>query len=156
MESKANKIKRFSLVISLLILTICLCACSEMAKPEDGLPDYISFDWLAEGYGVENAVEDDCVVFVDFKLILGEDIWKTFMTKAGKKQPCCVRIANYYSTGCYFYLSDLIYESSSFRVDAREYPENTTIWITKTRRPYTPTIQEVYGLPFTTPSPKIL
>lgn len=82
-------------MISLFALTIGLCACSKVTKTEDDLPDYISFNQLTEGYEVENAVDDDCVVFVDFKLISGEDIWKTFMTKAGKKQSCCVRIARY-------------------------------------------------------------
>lgn len=108
------------LMISLFALTIGLCACSKVTKVEDDLPDYISFNRLTEGYEVENAVDDDCVVFVDFKLISGEDIWKTFMTKAGKKQSCCVRIARYYSTESYFCLIDLSYEDSFFRVNTSE------------------------------------
>lgn len=105
------------LVISPLILTVFLCACSKMA---DSLPNYISFDQLAEGYGVEDAAADDCVVFIDSKLISGEDVWKTFVAKAEKKQACSVRIANYISTDSYFFLTDLSYESSFFRVNTSE------------------------------------
>ena len=78
--------KKIFLTLILFLLAICLCACSEMTKTEDALPDYIDFDQLAEGYGVENAVHDDCVVFADSKLISGEDIWKAFMTNVEKKQ----------------------------------------------------------------------
>ena len=109
--------RKIFLVISTLILTVCLCACSKMA---DSLPNYISFDQLAERYGVEDAVADDCVVFIDSKLISGEDIWKTFVTKAEKKQSCSVRIANYISTDSYFSLTDLSYEGSCFRVNTSE------------------------------------
>lgn len=111
----ANR-KRF-LMISLSVLTMCLCACSEMIKTESSLPDYMHFDQLIKGYGVENAMEDDCVVFVDAKLISGEDIWKAFMGEVEKKQSCCVRIASYYSAENIFSLIDLSYKDLSYYVD---------------------------------------
>ena len=114
------------LMTGLFILTIGLWACSKMTKSEDDLPDYLSFDQLEDGYGVENAVEDDCVVFVDSRLISGEDVWKRFLAKAEKKQSCCVRIADFFDADSHFSLCDLSYEDSSFRVNtstgvSREY-----------------------------------
>lgn len=112
--------KKPFLTLILLVLAICLCACSEMTKTEDDLPDYIDFDQLTEGYGVENAADDDCVVFVDSKLISGENVWKAFMTKVEKKQSCCVRIAYYNSAEGFFSLRDLSYEDSYFCVNTSE------------------------------------
>lgn len=112
--------RKIFLMKSLFILIICLCACSGMPKTDDNLPDYISFDQLTEGYGAENAVADNCVVFTDSRLISGEDVWKTFIAKVEKKQSCCVRIAKNYSTENNLYLIDLSYEDSSFSVNTSE------------------------------------
>lgn len=104
------------LMIFLLIPTMCLCACSN----KDNSSAYLSFDQLAEGYGIADAEEDGCIVFEDSKLTAGEDIWNNFMTKVEKKQSCCVRIAHYYSTEDSFCLVDLSYNISSFKVMTNE------------------------------------
>lgn len=108
------------MLISFFVFIIGMCGCSKMTKTEENLPDYVNFGQLIEGYGVEDAVNDDCVVFVDSRLISGEDIWMSFMEKTEKKQSCRVRIAVNYSTESLFYLIDLSYEDSSFCVNTSE------------------------------------
>lgn len=113
-------IRKIFLMAGIFNLAICLCACSGMGRVEGSLPDYVSLDQLAEGYGIENAVDDGCVVIDDFRLVSGEDVWQAFMAEAGKEQPCRVRIAEHYSTESLFSLADLSYDGSAFRVDTDE------------------------------------
>ena len=100
----------------LLILIMCLCACSN----KDISSAHLSFDQLAEGYSAADAEEDGCIVFEDSKLISGEDIWNDFMITVERKQPCCIRIAQYYSEENNLCLTDLSYNISSFEVSTNE------------------------------------
>lgn len=68
------------LLACLLILTICLCACSETAGMGGNLPDYTAFARLPEGYGVDDAIADSCVVVTESELVSGGDVWETFLT----------------------------------------------------------------------------
>lgn len=87
---------------------------------KEHLPNYLNFEQLMEGYTVENAMDDDCVVFVDSKLVSGEDVWEIFMTMVGNDQSCCVRIARYYSIEDNLCLIDVSYKDASFRVNTSE------------------------------------
>ena len=105
---------------TLFLLFISLCACSEIDKTGVNLPNYVNFNQLTDGYGVENAVDDGCVVLADSKLISGGDMWNSFITTIEKKQACCVRIARFYSIEDNLCLIDLSYVDSSFSVNTSD------------------------------------
>lgn len=108
------------LLAGLLILTICLCACSEIATTGGDLPDYTALDQLPEGYGVDDAIADSCVVVVESELVSGGDVWETFLKKTEKGQSCRVRIARYYGEENFFDLQDLSFDGSSYHVNTAE------------------------------------
>ena len=107
------KLKGLFLTVSLIALVVCCCSCTAADSP-----DYVSFDALPDGYGTEEAIADDCVVFEDLQLTSGQDIWKAFLKNAEKGQSCRVRIANYFGESDSLSLIDLSYQDGSFRMDA--------------------------------------
>lgn len=71
---------------------------------------------LDSEYTPGDAVTDNCVVFVDSKIISGHSIWANFITKIDKGLSCNIRIANFSSDNTLFSLIDLSYSGSSFSV----------------------------------------
>ena len=109
------KLKGLFLTVSLIALVVCCCSCAAADSP-----DYMSFDALPDGYGTEDAVADDCVVFEDTQLISGQDIWKDFLKSTEKELPGQVRVARYLSESDSLSLTDLSYQDGSFHVNTND------------------------------------
>lgn len=112
--------RRIFAMISLFILITFLCACSKSPNTSESLPSYLDLEQLHDGYGVENAVDDRCVVFEDSKLISGEEIWKRFLSNVKEKKSCFIRIAMNYNKDNTLCLVDLSYEDLSFNIKTND------------------------------------
>lgn len=106
------KLRRLLLTLSLIAIVVCCCSCTAAESP-----DYVSFDALPDGYGTEEAIADECVVFEESQLISGEKIWKIFLKNVKKENSCRVRIAEYFSESDILSLMDLSYQDGSFQMD---------------------------------------
>lgn len=98
----------------LLVLLVCICSCAQEEGSGNSMT-YVSFDKLADDYGVDDAVRDGCVVFVDSAVISGDDNWENFITEVDEGKICNIRIANSYADDTFF-LTDISFNGSSFNV----------------------------------------
>lgn len=86
-----NLLKRIWFV-PVLMLCLFLCSC-------DDSYDYswVPFEDLPEGYTLEDAKEDNCVVNEDGEVTSGKQVWKDFLKKTEKNEPATVRVVHYYT-----------------------------------------------------------
>ena len=100
--------RKMMFVVSVLLLL--MSACSEIDSSTDSLPEYTDLDRLDANYEIEDAVTDNCVVFIDSALVFGQDIWNVFLETVAERKSCRVRIARYYSVEDALYLVDVSYD----------------------------------------------
>ena len=86
--------KRFCLLLLVLIGVAALCACSQEQAPE---ADKTLFNAVCDaGEAMERAQNADAVVFKGLKLVSGGKVWDAFYKAAQKGKPASVLCVNYY------------------------------------------------------------
>lgn len=58
---------------------------------------FVPYDQLPEDYSLENAKEDECVIFEDLHLTSGNKVWRRFADKTEAGEKAFVRLAYYYT-----------------------------------------------------------
>jgi hypothetical protein len=86
---KRHRIKK---TFSLLMLLVFLAGCGS-----NRIPDYVAYKKIPPGYSLENAKNDGLVVYENGSITSGHSMWDLFVDKTGKKEPCNVRLAFYYT-----------------------------------------------------------
>ena len=59
--------------------------------------DYIPYKEIPPNYSLENAKNDNIVVYENGNITSGQSIWDTFVAKAETRTPCAVRLGFYYT-----------------------------------------------------------
>ena len=88
-----NLLKRIWFM-SVLMLCVFLCSCGESFDFS-----WVPFDELPEGYTLEDAKEDNCVVNEDGEVTSGKQVWESFLKKTENNEPATVRLVHYYTLG---------------------------------------------------------
>ena len=83
---------KYAIMTFLLTLMFALCGCGENSDYS-----WISFEDLPEGYTLEDAKEDNCVVEEDGDISSGKQVWESFLKKTEKNEPATVRLVHYYT-----------------------------------------------------------
>ena len=105
--------KKYLSIFSLLLI---LTACAPVELPEVSV-SYAPFDERPEGYSLEDAKRDDCVVFENDNITSGQEIWDDFVTLTQARHPAFVRLAFYYTLS-----SPDLYDPELYSMIKNSYP----------------------------------
>ncbi len=85
---------RYSSFVVLFTLILSLYGCGENSSPS-----WVPFEDLPEGYTLEEAKKDNCVVKENGDITSGKEVWESFLKKTENNEPASVRIFSYHTLG---------------------------------------------------------
>jgi len=90
----------------LFTLMFSVCGCGN-----NSYPSWIPFEDIPDGYTLEDAKEDNCVVAENNDVTSGKEVWKSFLKKTENNELASVRIVHYYTLGDKERYDESYYES---------------------------------------------
>jgi len=92
-RTKSYCISIFSRVLICYVM-LMLSSCN---SPLNSIVDYIPYADIPSDYTLENAKDDQLVVFENGNITSGQDIWDVFLQEIEQGKQCMVRLAFYYT-----------------------------------------------------------
>ncbi|MBQ2881268.1 MAG: hypothetical protein IJE40_03270 [Clostridia bacterium] len=96
---------RYSSFVVLFTLILSLYGCEETSS------SWVPFEDLPEGYTLEEAKKDNCVVKENGDVTSGKEVWESFLKKTENNEPASVRMVHYYTLGDKERYDESYYES---------------------------------------------
>lgn len=104
-------------IIAAAILACGVTAACFLTNPKTTVyTEWRPLEELYENYTPRQAEKDGCVVLDGQELISGERIWNEFVNKTNSKEPAAVRVYQNYSDQSAYYVKELRYDGSVFRL----------------------------------------
>ncbi len=97
---------RYSSFVVLFTLILSLYGCGERQYPS-----WVPYEDLPEGYTLEEAKKDNCVVEENGDVTSGKEVWESFLKKTENNEPASVRMVHYYTLGDKERYDESYYES---------------------------------------------
>ena len=96
---------RYSSFVVLFTLILSLYGFEETSS------SWVPFEDLPEGYTLEEAKKDNCVVKENGDVTSGKEVWESFLKKTENNEPASVRMVHYYTLGDKERYDESYYES---------------------------------------------
>ena len=86
--------KKYLFIICAVFFILTSCT-----KENSPIADYMPYNNIPDNYSLDDAKNDNCVVYENSQITSGQSVWDNFVAQTEEKTPCFVRLAFYYTLG---------------------------------------------------------